>query len=308
MFGSKSAVVWLIIAALAWAATGISWKYFSMLGFSFIVIFLVSRLFKFLAVYFISYYRVKSHEPIKNLREFMFIFLNAVFSVGTPLFFFLALQETSVSNAYFLQYTMPAWVLIFAIIFLGEKIGAKKIFGFLLTMLGICLIASPWKLLESGQMNLGLLFGLLSGFSHTGDIITSRELKDYSYHTVSFYTNMMQFLIAAVVTPLFFKMSFAGTDPVDLLAFALIGVFLGIASDLYYHALQKLEASTAAIISFSELIFAAVLAFLLFGEKPMGNELIGYALILIAGAIIVLRRADIGRFEHLIRITTSSKA
>ena len=296
----NSAVVWLIAATLVWTGTGISWKLFSLLGFAFIIVFMVSRLFKLLAVWFISFYRVKQHEPIKSIREFGIIFLNACFSVGTPLFFFLALKYTTISNAYFLQYTMPAWVLIVAVLFLGEKISGKKIFGFGLTMIGIFLIAAPGLSLE---FNLGLLFGLLAAFTHTGDIITSRELKDYSYHTVAFYTNLFQFCIAAIVTPFIFEISTSGISALPLLAFAAIGVLLGIASDMYYHALETLEASTAAIISFTELIFAAILAFLIFNEAPKGNELIGYLLILISGVIIVLRKADIERFEHLLRFT-----
>ena len=60
---TNSALLWLVAATLVWAATGISWKIFSTLGFAFILVFLVSRIFKFIAVWIISYYRVKKHEP-----------------------------------------------------------------------------------------------------------------------------------------------------------------------------------------------------------------------------------------------------
>ncbi|HLC92260.1 MAG TPA: DMT family transporter [archaeon] len=301
IINTNSAVFLLVAATLVWAATGISWKFFSLAGIAFIVIFLVSRLFKFLAVWFISYYRIKQREPIKNFRELGIIFLNACFSVGTPFFYFLAISETSVSNAYFLLYTMPAWVLIAAVLFLGEKITKKKIAGLLLTTCGILLIASPWN--GGFQISLGLIFGLLSAFSHTGDIITSRELKDYSYHTVSFYTNLMQLFIVAAMTPLLLNPGDLQIGLPNIAILAVTGALLGIASDMYYHALDTLEASRAAIISFSELIFAVVLAFIFFSEMPNGSELAGYALILIAGAIIIFRKADIERFEHLLRFT-----
>ena len=216
------------------------------------------------------------------------------------MFFVLALGYTSVSNAYFLEYTMPAWVLVMAVLVLGEKITLKKLVGLSLTIGGVALIAGPSL---SAQVNAGFIFGLLAAFCHTGDIITSRELKDYSYHTIALYTNFMQLVIAAIVAPLAFKASLSGLEALPLGAFAVIGFMLGIASDLYYHALQKLEASTAAIISFAELIFAASLAYIIFGEKPLSNEIIGYGLILCAGAIIILRKADIERFEHLLRFT-----
>ncbi len=300
LLNRNSAALWLVLASFVWALAGVSWKYFSTLGYAFITVFLVSRIFKFLTVGAISYYRFRVHEPIKNAKEFSVIFLNALFSVGTPLCFFMALGYTTVSNAYFLQYTMPAWVLVAAVLLLGEKLTSKKLAGFVLTIGGIALIASPSAGLE---INAGFLLGILAAFSQTGDIITARALKDYSYHTISFYSNFLQLVMVAIILPLLFPVTAAGFEAIPLLAFAAIGVLLGIASDLYYHVLDTLEASTAAIISFSELFFAGALAFIIFGERPLGNELIGYALILSAGVIIVLRRADIWRFEHLLRFT-----
>ena len=152
----------LIFAALCWAIAADSWKIFLAMGFAFILVFLVSRIAKFLSVFFISYYRVKEHEPIKNPKEFAIIALNAAFSIGTPFFFVLAISHTTISNAYFLQFTMPAWVLLAAVLFLGEKFTGKKLATVGLTLLGIFLIAKPENLLS---LNEGFLFGILSALS-----------------------------------------------------------------------------------------------------------------------------------------------
>ena len=83
----------------------------------------------------------------------------------------------------------------------------------------------------------------------------------------------------------------------------MLGLLLGVASDLYYLALHELEASTSAIISFLELFFASIGAFLIFGETPSGTEFIGYLLILTASTILILRKADIKNFERLLHFT-----
>ncbi len=296
-----SAVLGLVLASLFWAVNGVSWKLFLGLGFAFMLIFWVSRLFKFLTVLFISYYRVESHEPLRSRRELGVIFLNALFSVGTPLFFFLAIAHTKVSNAYFLQYTMSAWVLLAAILFLGERANAQKLLSFLLTIAGILFIARPEELLG---LNLGVVFALLSAFSYTGDIITARELKDYSYHTISVYTNAMQFLITTAMLPFFFSgISGVQGGPLGFAGLVVLGILLGIASDLYYNALHLLEASVAGIIAHLELLFASVIAFLLFREAPTAFELIGYAAIFAASVIILLRRSDIANFKRLLHLT-----
>lgn len=296
-----SALLGLVLASLLWAIAGVSWKLFLGLGFSFIIIFWVSRLFKLLSVLFISYYRVSGHEPVRGARELGMIFLNALFSVGTPFFFFLAIAYTKVSNAYFLQYTMSAWVLLVAVLFLGEKVTGRKILGFLLTIAGVLFIARPEELLG---LNLGVVFALLSALAYTGDIITAFRLRGYSYHTVSVYTNAVQFLITTAMLPFFFPdISGVQGEPLGFAGLVVIGILLGIASDLYYHALHSLEASVAAIIAHIELLFACVLAFLLFRESPNALELLGYGAILVASIVILLRKSDMAHFERLLHLT-----
>ncbi len=301
MDARDSAVLGLVLASFFWALNGVSWKVFLGLGFSFIVIFWVSRLFKFLSVLFISYSRVRVHEPVKNGRELGIIFLNALFSVGTPFFFFLAILYTKVSNAYFLQYTMSAWVLLAAILFLGEKAGARKILSFLLTLAGILFIAKPEDILG---LNAGVALALLSSFSYAGDIITARELRGYSYHTISVYTNAMQFLITTIMLPFFFPdISGLQGEPLGFVSLVVLGILLGIASDLYYQALHTLEASAASIIAHLELLFASVIAFLFFSETPTIFEFWGYALIFGASVIILFRKSDVANFERLLHLT-----
>lgn len=294
------ATLGLVAATLIWAVAGISWRIFLELGFAFVFIFIVSRIFKFLCVLLISYFRVKRHEPIKNRGELWLIFLNALFSVGTPFFFVLAISHTKISNAYFLQYTMPAWVMITAVMILGEKFTAKKAASVALAIIGILFVARPEDLLN---LNTGVVFGLLSAISHTGDIITSRELKDYSYHTISVYSNAMQLLISLAFIPFFPLPQLGGENTLGLVLIVASGILLGIASDMYYLALHWLEASTAAIISFLELIFASLLAFIFFSEAPTVLEAGGYTLILFASTVIVLRKSDIGNFERLLHFT-----
>ena len=85
-----------------------------------------------------------------------------------------------------------------------------------------------------------------------------------------------------------------------LFTLALTGIALGIASYAYYFALEKIEASKAAVVTLLELVFASGLAFLFFGELPTGVELFGYVIMLEAMLILVLRRIDITNFERLI--------
>ncbi len=290
------AFIGLVFASLIWAVAGVAYKLFISLGYTFAFLFLVTRFFKFTSVWAIGGIRETRHQPIKDRKELALILLNGIFSVATPVFFVLSLSHTSLSNAYFLNYTMPAWVLVLSVLLLGEKISSKKIIGVLLTIAGIIAIARP---VDVFSISPGIVFGILSALSFSGDVITARGLKNYSYHTVTIYTNLFQFL---VFVPLVFTAGFlpASLDFISTGAIVLMGALLGIASYAYYFALEKIEASSAAIISLLELFFAAILGYLIFSEVPASPEVLGYGLILAAIVMLVLRKPSIENFERLL--------
>ena len=292
----KTAIADLIFALIVWAVTGVSYKVFESIGVTLAVYFVITRLFKVLAVGAILQVKQKKPEPIRNAKELGLIAINAVFSVANPVFFFLSLSYTSISNAYFLTYTMPAWVLVFAVLFLKESISLKKITGLLLTIIGVAAIAHPEGILSHGA---GFVFPLLAALSFSGDVITARALKDYSHTTVALYTNTFQFLLFLPAI-FIFGMPQIENFGLGLFTLALTGNALGIASYAYYFALEKIEASKAAVVTLLELVFASGLAFLFFGELPTGVELFGYVIMLEAMLILVLRRIDITNFERLI--------
>ena len=300
--GKREGVFALLLAGFIWAGTGLSYKLFLSVGFTFILLLLITRFFKLLSVLGIAYAKKVKHIPLNDFKELKFLFLNAVSSVATPVFFILALSYSSLSNVYSLQYTMPVWVFILAAFFLKEKINFKKILAVFMTILGIVFISRPENLFS---INLGIVFGILSALSFSADIILSRELKDYHYHTVSIYTNTFQVIILTLLALFIFPQSLFASSSLPLIVFlavALIGIFLGIASDLYYFALEKIDASTAGIVTLCELFFASAFAFIFLGEFPVFFEIIGYGFILFSAIVMLLRKSDIEHFEHLLHL------
>lgn len=292
------ALVSLIISSFLFAAAGVSYKWFLALGFGFISFLWVTRLFKFFTSLGISELTGLRHPHIKDRRELFFLLLNGLFCIGTPIFFVLAIAETTLSNAYFVSYTMPAWTMLFAVIFLGEKADAKKLFAVAATIAGLFLIASPQ---DPWSINKGIIFALAAAFSQAGDLVTSRELKNYNPRTVSLYANFIQLVFFSIVMLLFFEPINSGIPVFVWPYVVLLGVLLGIGSSLYYYALHYIEASVAGIVSLSELVFALVIGFAVFNEIPSGQEFAGYLLILLACAMAFVRKPTIAHFAHLLR-------
>ena len=297
--GHKAAIIGLIIAGAIWGISGFAAKFFIELGFSFIFILWLSNIFRFISVWLISDYKGIKHEVVTDIKELRMILLNGLFALFTPLFFLASLVYTTLSNAYFIAYTAPAWVLVGAVLLLGEKLTAKKVFGLALTILGLFFIANPESILS---LDLGFVFSFIAALTYAGDIITSRELKDYPFHAVSIYANGFQAIVLTLVVPFSVAIPDFNIFGIELLAIVVIGLLRGVASDLYYYALEKIEASTASILSLSELVIASVLAFVFLREVPTAIEFLGYAIVLCGAVIILLRDSDIDNFEYLLHL------
>ncbi len=118
MESQNTAITSFLIACAIWAVAGVSYKFFISIGFTFALIFWVSRMAKFFSVLLIAKHKKIDISKIQNNSELGIIFLNAIFSIGTPVFFILSLKYTLLSNSYFLIHTAPAWVFVFAALFL----------------------------------------------------------------------------------------------------------------------------------------------------------------------------------------------
>jgi len=295
----KLAVIGLVIASIIWATSGVSYPLLLEEGIPLITIIWVMVLFRVISIWLIADYKHVKHELIKDKKEWFFVILNGLFAVGTPIFFIMALEFTKLSNAYFITYTAPIWVFVGAFILLGEKLNPKKLVGLLIAMIGLYLVASPESILS---LDPGFVFAMLAALTYAGDIITTRELKDYNYHTVSLYTNAVTLVGITIVAVIFF--TFPSFDhPILLLGvIAVLGLLRGVASDLYFIALEKLEASTASLITLSELFFVSIFAVVFLNQIPTQTEAIGYLLIFFSAAIIILRKSEIENFEYLIHL------
>ncbi|MCR4369169.1 MAG: DMT family transporter [archaeon] len=297
MEGERLGVIALFAATILWAISNLAYDSFIKAGHAVIVILWVISIFRFSTVWFITDFKKIPHEWAKDSKELFFAILNGFFSIGTMFFALSALEHTNLANVMFLAYTAPAWVLVGSVLFLGEKPSIKKGIALIATIMGVMLISNPQDIFS---VNLGVLFALAAGITYAGDIITSRELKDYSFHTVSTYSNGVQFVVFSIAILFFVNPPLEVFLAAPLLVFAVVGVMRGTASDLYYYSLERLEASTASVISLFELILTVLLAAIVLGQFPKELELMGYLLIIGSAAIILLRKSDIENFEQLI--------
>ncbi len=194
--------------------------------------------------------------------------------------YFSAVKFTTLAVAITLLYTYPAFVVLLSALFLRERLTSTKVVAVIVTLLGSTLVAQVHQA-DWLRLNLtGILFGLLAGLSMaTYSIFGKRALARYPPWTVVLYAFAMGgvFLAALSGPHLLQALRYPAAAWLWIFGLALIPSLGGYA--LYTLGLRDLPASQASIIATWEVVTAAFLGWLLFGEYLAAVQYLGAALV-----------------------------
>ena len=211
------------------------------------------------------------------------ILRNLCETAGT-LCFVTALALAPLSSVAAVLQSMPLVVTLGAVLFLGERVGWRRWSAIFVGFAGVLMIIRPG--MEAFQpaslfaVGAALWLGLRDLATRaTPPAITSTQLATYAYVAVT--------LAGIVLLPF-------GPDPVLpsatgwalVLAATLVGVIA------YYAITAAMRVGDVAVITpfrYSRLVFALILAVLIFGERPDAMTLTGAAVIIASGLVVILR-------------------
>ncbi len=223
-------------------------------------------------------------------REFSFrprdFFLYMPFGlVGISLFYAsyqLSIARNGAALASVLLYTAPVWVVLFAPLVLRERLTMRKLLAVLLALLGVALIS------RLGMLNLdplGLLFGLLSGFSYAFYyLFGKRFLTGHPTAHVFFFALPVGALALLPLVQFHPKSAVAWGALLFLACFSTYGAY-----SAYFAGLRRLPAGRAAILATLEPVVAFLVAHLWWKESFAIPQAIGAFLILFASLLGSLR-------------------
>jgi drug/metabolite transporter (DMT)-like permease len=227
--------------------------------------------------------------PLPDLRR---MFVLGIFGVAASnYFYYLAIQRTNVATAIILQYTAPAWVLLYGLARGLQKLTLERVLAVTLALAGIALVVGTWGSTGLRLDAMGVTAAMLAAFSFAfynvgGHSILSRCDR----WTVLFYTILSASLFWLCLNPPW-KIAAAHYSPAQwlfLLGFSLISVLVPFAS--YFAGLQHLEPTQAVVVSCMEPAFSIVIARLALGEIIRPLQSLGIVLVLLA--IVVVERPD----------------
>ena len=186
---------------------------------------------------------------------------------------FWAITYLKLGDASILQKMAPFFAIIMSIFILGEKPNKMSIFSVLLALLGAAFVVKPGQ----GILGLPALVALLGGFSAGTAYTYVRKvgLGGVKGPVVVFSFSMFSVL---VLLP-FFLLQYKPMTAEQTIFLILAGCSAAVGQIFVTKAYAYAPAKEISVFDYSQVLFAAVLGFVVFGEIPDLYSVIGYAII-----------------------------
>jgi drug/metabolite transporter (DMT)-like permease len=202
-----------------------------------------------------------------------------------------ALVHGGVGKTSLMAYTMPFWVVLFSWLLLGEKPSSRHWLGIAMAAAGLVCVMQPWRPIGDGvSMLLALASGLCWGL---GTVLAKKGFNRHEPDIIAF-TGWQMFLGGAVMVPVALAVPQIAIVWNLQLVLGMLYIILAASAAgwlLWLIVVRRVPASVAGLSSLGTPVIAALLAWLVFDERPAPVEGLGMILIL-CGLIVVARAAS----------------
>lgn len=214
----------------------------------------------------------------------------ALMQLGSVGLFFTSLQYIGLAEATAIMDLNPVLITLGAALFLGERIGPRRLAGIAVALVGAMLIIRPGM----GVFQPAALLPLAGAFTYAAGALLTRIVRADSVATSVLWSAVVGSVASTLVVPLFWQPIAAG----DLWAFGLLAVFGTASQYLLVRAFSAAEAGVLAPFGYTGLVWAGVWGWLFFGQLPDLWTIGGAAIIVAAGLYVWSREARAAKGER----------
>lgn len=208
---------------------------------------------------------------------------------------FAGLAILPLSEVKAIQYAMPIFVVLLAAVMLGERIRLVRITAVALGMVGVLIILWPRLTAFTGDdVDARLAFGALvvlagSFFAAFAQIFVRRLVETEETAAIVFWFSVTATCLSLFTAPFGWVVPSAGA------AAALVGAgFLGgVGQILLTSAYRYGDAGIVAPFEYASILFAIAIGFVWFSEVPTVEMVLGAALVIAAGVLIIWRERQL---------------
>jgi drug/metabolite transporter (DMT)-like permease len=196
---------------------------------------------------------------------------------------FAAVQRLPLTEAVAFQFTAPLFMTALAAPFLGEAVGRHRWGAVLVGFLGVLIMLRP----QPGHMNLtGAGLALLAAVTMGMAGIAVREMgRTEAGAGIVFYFTLAGTLLGLASLPFGWK----APDPATVALLIVCGLVGGLGQLLLTEALRVAPVGVVAPFDYSQLVWAGLIAFVVWGEVPKLGTVLGAAIVAASGVYILLR-------------------
>ncbi len=204
----------------------------------------------------------------------------------TMILFISANKTTTAANAILLQYMAPIITSLLGVWLLKEKLGWESAVALGVITVGLVIMVMDKV---SYGTTLGNVLALLSAVTFSFYFIFMRMLAKESTLEAVLLSHLCAVMVCAVIAAFLPLPKFT---LISVGAVLILGVFqVGITALLFAAAIKKISASTAVLIAVIEPVFNPLWVFLVLGEKPGTNAVVGGGFIVLAATLASLASA-----------------
>ena len=192
-------------------------------------------------------------------------------------------------------YAAPILTVVFAAMFLGEQVRLFRILSVALGLTGVLIVLSPrLSVLEGATTHAEALGAMLvlgaAVFAALAQVFVRKLVLTEKTEVIVFYFSVTATLLSLITLPFGWVWPTSGAAALLVLA----GVLGGTGQILLTAAYREADASLIAPFDYASMLFALLIGWFVFSEMPTATMLIGAALVVLAGVLIIWRERRLG--------------
>ena len=193
-------------------------------------------------------------------------------------------------------YAAPLLTVIFAAMFLGEDVRLFRLSCVALGMVGVLIVLSPRLTVLDGSASHAEAFGamlVLGGavFAALAQVFVRKLVQTEKTPAIVFYFSLTATVLSLATLPF----GWVWPAPKELALLIGAGLLGGLGQILLTSSYREADASLVAPFDYASMLFALGIGWFVFAEMPSGTMLIGAALIIFAGILIIWRERRLGK-------------
>lgn len=231
----------------------------------------------------------KNHTPMKwqkgNLK---FLFVRAIAGTIGILCNFYAVDHLVLSDASMLNKMSPFFAIIFSFIFLHEKVSPIQVILVISAFIGSLFIIKPTFVnMELFPSIIGFIGGMGAGVAYTAVRYLGQKGEKGPF-IVFFFSSF-----SCIATLPYIILDFKPMSPIQIIFLLFAGLSAAGGQFAITTAYCYSPAKEISVYDYSQIIFSAVLGFILFGQIPDKFSFLGYFIIIASAVIMFLYQNNI---------------